>query len=276
MNPPITAPLPGTDSLLNLQNQLQTKIFGRTTVEIHDCLDSTNRRAKELGQSEALEGTLVVADRQTGGRGRLGRTWHSPAGLGLYFSIVLRPGGHGFHLPLITLATGLGVAQGLERICGLRPGVKWPNDLLLGSQKCSGILAETEMTASGSLLTVLGIGINVNHSSTEFPADLAERATSLMIATGKPWSRTAVLSAVLTEVESNYLKLAGNREHEIVQEYREFCITLGKQVEVRGGSRTIQGVAVGIEATGQLIVRENASGQVFSVDAGEVTISGSQ
>jgi BirA family biotin operon repressor/biotin-[acetyl-CoA-carboxylase] ligase len=274
MKPTVATPSPILDSLSDLPNNLSTTIFGQNMVEIYDCLDSTNLRAKELGRQSAPEGALVVADQQTGGRGRLGRTWHSPSGSGLYFSLVLRPAKYGFHLPLITLATGLGVARGLERVCGLRPGVKWPNDLLLGSLKCCGILAETEFPGSGDMFTVLGIGINVNQTPEEFPPPLSLQATSIMMATGKPWNRVVVLSAVLAEVESNYLKLAAGGEQEIVDEYKIFCVTLGKSVEVRGGPRNFQGMAVGIEATGQLLVREHISNILYSVDAGEVTISG--
>ena len=275
MKSTLTTSVSQPDPLIDLPQQLHTKLFGRSAIEIHDCLDSTNLRAKELGRSNAGEGTLVVADRQTGGRGRLGRTWHSPAGSGLYFSIVLRPAKYGFTLPLISLATGLGVARGLERLCGLLPGVKWPNDLLLGSKKCCGILAETEFPASGPMFTILGIGINVNQCQEEFPPELADQATSLMMSTGKSWQRMAVLSSVLTEIEHNYLRLTEHREQEIVNEYREVCITLGKLVTARGGGHDVQGVAVDIKPTGQLVIRESTSGELSSIDAGEVTITGS-
>lgn len=215
--------------------------------------DSTNRRAMAWANQGAAAGSMVVADFQTAGRGRLGRTWTAPAGSSLLFSVVLRPGTAPEGWPLISLAAGVALCECLAGL-GLEPGLKWPNDVLLGGRKVAGILAEA---AEG--VVILGIGLNVGR--VEFPEEIAATATSLENFSGRAFNRLGVLSG-LTGHLSGLVEAPPDR---VPDRYRRWSRTLGRQVRVDLGTGFLEDRAVDIDRFGGL---ELAGGRV--VRAGDV------
>jgi BirA family biotin operon repressor/biotin-[acetyl-CoA-carboxylase] ligase len=241
----------------------------RLTGPVHhyETLGSTNDLAKDLAARGAPEGTVVVAETQTGGRGRLGREWDSPAGVGLYASLVLRPMLPPLELPQITLTTAVAVVRALRRAAGVTPGIKWPNDLLLDGKKLGGILTEMESESDRIRHVVVGLGLNVNNPG--FPPQLAATATSLALATGKTYARVDLLKAWLEEFEGLYERFLHQGFPEILEEWKAAAVTLGQAVTVRQGPRTIAGQALDVAADGALLLR-TADGDVVRVTSGEI------
>ena len=251
---------------------LRTRLWGKTKVEIHDRIDSTNRRAMDLGRNGAAEGTLVLAENQTAGRGRYGRTWHSPSRTNLYLSIVLRPDIRSSVPTLITLAAGLGAARGLTTVAGLPVGVKWPNDLILMNRKLAGILAELEPSGPHGPFVVLGIGVNINMDEDQWPEDLAHKAISLKMASGRTVDRAVVLAELLNEMEREYTELQQGRVSGLLDRYRQACITLKTVVIVASAGNNVTGLALDVDSEGRLMV-EQPDRSILHLDAGEVTLS---
>ncbi|HZE21944.1 MAG TPA: biotin--[acetyl-CoA-carboxylase] ligase [Desulfobaccales bacterium] len=239
-------------------------------VHYFGALDSTNDLAKELAAQGAPEGTLVVAEAQTGGRGRLGRQWHSPAGVGLYASLVLRPLLPPLELPQITLTTAVAVVRAVRRAAGVTPGIKWPNDLLLHGKKLAGILTEMETESDRIRHVVIGLGLNVNNP--EVPPELAATATSLTLATGRSFSRVRLLQAWLEEFETLYDRFLNQGFPEILAEWKTCAVTLGHEVTVRQGPREFSGLALDVTHDGALLLR-TASGEIMRVTSGEIAPS---
>ncbi len=209
-------------------------------------LESTDSTMKEAAGHPP--GTVIVAERQTAGQGRLGRSWHSEPGTGLYVSIVLEPVGEAGELPVITLALGLAAQEAVQNVAGVTCDLRWPNDLLIGEKKCAGILVQLE----GDTI-IAGVGVNVNHAS--FPDDLAGTATSLRLATGRAHSREKLLAALLDAVES-YTALLGNEGPEAVLRLfaRASSYIHGRRVRVG----RLTGVTDGLDPTGFLWLREES------------------
>jgi BirA family biotin operon repressor/biotin-[acetyl-CoA-carboxylase] ligase len=231
--------------------------------------DSTNDRAKILGAQGAAEGTLVVAETQTAGRGRLGRSWSSPPGVAIYASLLLRPPLPPSELPQITLSTAVAVVRALTRAVGVTPGIKWPNDLILRGKKLGGILTEMETESDQIRYLVVGMGLNVNNP--DFPPELGGRATSLYRAEGRPFSRLAILQAWLEEFEALYGQFLARGFPEILEEWQRHSVTLGKYVAVRQGPRQVEGLAREVAEDGALVL-ETARGEVVRVTSGEITV----
>jgi BirA family transcriptional regulator, biotin operon repressor / biotin---[acetyl-CoA-carboxylase] ligase len=246
---------------------LKTRVF---TGPVHhfETLNSTNDLAKELAVQGAPEGTLVVAETQTGGRGRLGREWDSPPGVGLYVSLVLRPLLPPMELPQITLTTAVAVVRAVRRVAGLAPGIKWPNDLLVNGKKLGGILTEMETESDRIRHVVVGLGLNVNNPG--FPPDLADTATSLTLTAGRAFSRVHLLRAWLEEFEALYERFLNQGFSEILEEWKGYTVTLGKAVTVRQGPREISGQALDVAPDGALLLK-TASGEMVRVTSGEIT-----
>ena len=248
---------------------LRTRSFDKMNITVlhYDTLDSTNTEAANQARLGAGEGLCVIADRQTAGRGRHGRTWVSDPGAGLYFSIVLRPKLEMRFLPLLTLMAGVAVHDALREF-DLRPDIKWVNDILIGDDKICGILAETVETTTG-LAVVVGIGVNLTSSS--FPAEIAGSATSIEIETGN-----LVKADVLAERLTHYLSyfyeilLDENGTTEIIKQWRQRSTYFsGKNVNVTVESGTFKGVTDGLEENGALRVKRS-DGSVTIVQAGDV------
>lgn len=248
---------------------LKTRIFARQ-LHCYNRLGSTNTRAIELAESDAPEGTIVVAEEQTGGRGRLGRAWHSPRGLGIWSSIVLRP-----QIPLpkasgLSLLAALAFAHSAERELGLQVDLKWPNDGLIDGRKVLGILTEVSAETDRVYYAVCGTGINVSHSSSDFPESLRHHAISLAMACGHSVDRLGFYRTFLLEFESLYRGFRREGISPYLDDYRRRSILLGREVTVRQGHAVIIGRAVAIDDNGALVVREGRKDTV--VFAGEATL----
>ena len=246
---------------------LKTRVF-TGPVYYFETLNSTNDLAKELAAQGAPEGAVVVAEAQTGGRGRLGREWDSPPGAGLYVSLVLRPMLPPMELPQITLTTAVAVVRAVRRVAGLAPGIKWPNDLLIKGKKLGGILTEMETESDRIRHVVVGLGLNVNNPG--FPSELAATATSLTLEAGRTFSRVHLLQAWLEEFEELYGRFLQQRFPEILEEWKSYAVTLGKMVTVRQGPREISGQATDVAPDGALLLRTN-NGEMVRVTSGEIT-----
>jgi BirA family biotin operon repressor/biotin-[acetyl-CoA-carboxylase] ligase len=237
-------------------------------VHYFETLDSTNNYAKELAAREAPEGTLVIAETQTGGRGRLGREWNSPAGVGLYVSVVLRPLLPPMELPQITLTTAVAVVRAVRRVTMVAPGIKWPNDLLMHGKKLGGILTEMETESDRIRHVVIGLGLNINNP--DFPSELAGTATSLAQELGGSFSRVDLLRAWLEEFEDLYESFLNQGFPQILEEWKRSAVTLGRMVTVRQGPREISGKAVDVAPDGALLL-QTPGGEMVRVTSGEIT-----
>ncbi len=233
---------------------------------------STNIDAKRLGEEGAAHGTIVVADKQNAGRGRRGRTWQSPAGKDIYFTILLRPSFEPDKASGLTLVMALSVAQAVERKCSLKAGIKWPNDVVLNGKKICGILTEMNMETDYIQHVVIGVGINVNLD--EMPEEISQTATSILRESGEKTARAELLQEVLARFEENY----GMYEKEsdlsyMLEEYNSYLVNVGKQVKVLDPKGEFEGIARGINASGELLI-ETPDGKVAEIYAGEVSVRG--
>lgn len=232
---------------------LQTRWLGRRLAR-HEELRSTNSEAARLAGEGAEHGCVVIADHQTQGRGRRGRTWHSPPGQNLYFSMLLRPDLEPSAAPPLSLATAVGVAQALTELLPHPPLLKWPNDLLCGGKKLCGILVQMNATAAGIQHVIVGVGLNVN--VTEFPAKLQQQATSLRLERGEALRRTEVLAALLTALEPWFERLIQSGPEPVIQAWERRSGWLGRAVTLtRSDGSVVQGVAHGLDRSGGLRLR---------------------
>jgi BirA family biotin operon repressor/biotin-[acetyl-CoA-carboxylase] ligase len=237
-------------------------------------LDSTNAEAVRLAHEGAVEGTTVVAGRQTAGRGRLGRTWLSPAGLGLYLSVLFRPTSLlAAEAPLFTLVGAVAACLAARRLGAREAGLKWPNDLYLSGRKMGGILAEASATATGGLATVvLGLGLNVGHREEDFPPELRDQATSLFRETGRLISSAEAEATLLKALNEVYLGFLTGGPAWLIARYRSLLGMLGRQVTVSGPAGVWHGRAEDVDdATGALILRLD-DGQRRLCSVGEVSL----
>ena len=225
---------------------------------------STNDLAAVLAERGAREGCVVVANGQSAGRGRQGRSWASPPGAGLYVSTVLRPAEH--TLPLLTIAAGVGVADGIQIATGLVPDLKWPNDVFVSGRKVAGALAEATSSAAGTCV-VLGFGINVSPAA--YPPEVAARATNLERELGRAVDRGLLLAECLCGLAERYHDLASGRRDAVVEDWRRRATAMrGRRVQWNEAGGAREGVADTIDDTGALVVRTNAG--PARVTAGEV------
>ena len=254
-----------------LEQGLKTKTMGQT-IYFYEETDTTNNRARELALEGAPEGTLVVAEKQTAGRGRRGKVWESPLGTGIWMSLVLRPQIAPTEASVLTLLCGLATAEAIEAETGLSAGIKRPNDILINGKKAVGILTEMDCEMSEVHFVIPGIGINVNTAS--FPPEIAEIATSLYLECGKTVSRRRLVHRVLERLEEHYETfLRTGSFAAMLEDYRKHCITLGKEVHVLG-REPFFAEALDITPEGELLVRRADNGKEEVVFSGEVSIRG--
>lgn len=254
-----------------LEQGLKTKTMGQS-IYFYEETDTTNNRARELALEGAPEGTLVVAEKQTAGRGRRGKVWESPLGTGIWMSLVLRPQIMPAEASVLTLLCGLATAEAIEAETGLSAGIKWPNDILINGKKAVGILTEMDCEMSQVHFVIPGIGINVNTAS--FPPEIAEIATSLYLECGKTISRRRLVHKVLERLEEHYETfLRTGSFAAMLEDYRKHCITLGKEVHVLG-REPFFAEALDITPEGELLVRRADNGKEEVVFSGEVSIRG--
>jgi len=239
-----------------------------------DTIASTNTRAKELAAQGAPHGTVLVADSQTGGRGRLGRSFHSPAGTGIYLSLILRPNCAPSELMHLTCAAAVAACDAVETACGIRPGIKWTNDLVWGKKKLAGILTELGLSPAGTVShAVIGIGINCCQTETDFPPELREMAGSLHSVIGQDIDRAQVAAALLDALYRMDQELLTNR-CSIMDRYRKSCITLGQEISlVKADGSVRHGTALDVDEAGGLVVSFR-DGTRETVTSGEVSVRG--
>ena len=239
------------------------RVFGETT--------STNDIVDKLARDGVAEGIVVFAESQSKGRGRLGRQWMSPAGRGLWFSILLRPPLRPSGATQLTVLSAVAVARAIERETGLRPDIKWPNDIMFGDRKVAGILIELGAELDRIKHVVLGIGIDVNLEPSEFPPELRAIATSLREQVGRPVDRASLATAVLRELDHLYARLKAGDFPEIGDEWMRRCATLGRRVVIRVGDRVIEGLAEALDEEGSLLVRTQ-HGRLERIVGGDVAV----
>ena len=238
----------------------------------YDSVGSTNDVLKQLAQNGAPEGTAILSARQTNGHGRMGRTFHSPAGKGVYLSLLLRPDCSPNQLLHLTCAVGVAMCRALEESAGLRPGIKWTNDLVYGKRKLGGILTTLGLTATGRVdYAITGIGINCFQQISDFPPELQSTATSLSMLTERPIAAEAVAAAMLTQLHAMNDGLF-SRKQQLMDAYRENCITLGQEISLVRGEEIRHGTAVDVNSDGALVV--DFGGHMESVSSGEVSVRG--
>ncbi|MGE5422319.1 MAG: biotin--[acetyl-CoA-carboxylase] ligase [Ignavibacteriales bacterium] len=266
--------LPDLLSPTEITSGLTTKVWGRSHYLYFPEIDSTNRKARELAIQGYPEGTVVVAETQTAGRGRRGRSWYSPAGRGLYLSIILRP-----RLPLreiskISLLTAAAVAETLVDELGLNPQIKWPNDVLVGHKKIAGILSEVSTDMDSVEYIVLGIGLNLNMDSPELDQGFRTHATSAMLECDQPALRNRILQALLNRLEKAYYLVLSGHFAEILTKVKKLSTVLGQEVRLDINSGWLEGQAIDIDEAGFLLIRDQA-GVVHTVTSGEICDSSS-
>ncbi len=248
-----------------IHRQLHTQFVGRRLIYLASAT-STMDVARLEAERGALEGTTVVADEQTAGRGRLHRTWVSPPGSGLYVSIVFRP--ELAMLPQVTMMASLAMAHTVERATGLTAALKWPNDVFIRGKKVCGIIIESDVQGAHVNWIILGIGLNVNLDASLYP-EIASFATSLSTEAGHPLGRQEVLVHLLEEVEAHYLALKQGQP--LHKEWARRLFTLGQEVTVTWGDRKEEGLAQDVDEDGALILRRK-DGTTVRILAGDVTL----
>ncbi|MFC1860156.1 biotin--[acetyl-CoA-carboxylase] ligase [Chloroflexota bacterium] len=248
----------------SITSNLGTHFIGQRVI-YYPSLSSTMEVAKREAKHEAAEGTVVVADEQTAGRGRIKRVWLSPKG-SIALSIILHPSV--VSLPSLIMLASLAVVHSIEAITGLKPQVKWPNDILINNKKVCGILIESSVRGKAVDYAVIGIGLNVNLKLTDFP-DIPSTATSLSNDMGSDVSRLRVIRQLLVEVERLYLALKDGGA--IYEEWRDSLVTLGRGVRVKSGKTAYEGVAESVARDGSLLLRRS-DGNLSKIVSGDATL----
>ena len=264
--------LVGEPDVLNADDLLSRlpspRIIGRD-VQVFQQTSSTNDIVEKLARDGVSEGIVVFAETQTKGRGRLGRKWVSPAGQGLWFSVLLRPSLPPGSVTQLTIAAATAVARAIHKQTALTPQIKWPNDILLSGKKAVGILTELNAEIDSVRYAILGIGVDVN--VTDFPPELAEIATSLAAAAGRRFVRAEIAAAILSELDADYARVARGDFAALAEEWEEQCITLGQRVEIHIGARTITGRAESLDTDGALLLRTD-HGRLERIVGGDVML----
>ncbi|MDP3014789.1 MAG: biotin--[acetyl-CoA-carboxylase] ligase [Candidatus Subteraquimicrobiales bacterium] len=252
---------------LEIKQNLSTRILGS---EIHHFneVGSTNNLAKDLARRGAVEGTLVIAERQSLGKGRFGRHWVSPSG-GLWFSLILKPEILPLDAPKVTLLAGVAITETIQKTLGLNARIKWPNDLLIDGKKVAGLLTEMSAEIDRVDFIILGIGINVNVDITDFPRELRSKVTSLKEALSRKVDRIDFLKSLLVCLERYYLELKEGKTESILSRWKELNDTLGAYVKVSSLEEEIVGEALSLDEHGGLILRLE-SGEKRVIYSGEI------
>lgn len=253
-------------------DEIKTKVFG-CRIHYYEQVGSTNLIARELAKGNAPEGTLVIANEQTQGRGRNNRTWFSPSGESLLFSIILKPDWEPNHAPRLTAIAAIAVAEGIRKSTGLPACIKWPNDVRVNGKKVSGILTELNASKHKIQFAVVGIGVNVNIKKTRFPAEIRNQATSLQIELKKRSAilRTKIIAEIMQYFELHYFQCLKEGTKSAMAEWKRLSDTLGKLVQVEGLKHNTTGYVTDIDLDGSLIIR-SSSGIVTKLVGGEITL----
>lgn len=248
---------------------LGTRFFGKRQVLYFSETDSTNAQAKDIAARGAPEGTIVVSEKQTKGKGRGARSWFSPPWDGIYLSLILRPNIAPREAPRITLLTAVAITETLLSITKLQIAIKWPNDILVNGKKLAGIL--TEMSTEGERIDYVVVGLGLNVNTPQFPTDIEGRATSILIETGERFPRVALAKEYLEWHEKYYEVFQRIGFEPIRERWKELTNIIGQQVTVETTDREYTGVVQDIDTDGALILRDN-TGQSHRIIFGDVTL----
>lgn len=251
-----------------ISRQLQTKLIGKK-IYYFDEIPSTMDIATQLGIAGTAEGTLVISEYQSKGRGRLGRNWVSPKYKGIYLSLILKPKILPNQTPILTLLTAISIFEAIKENTGIETQIKWPNDILIHNKKIAGVLTELNAEMDEIRFVVIGIGLNVNNDAKSLPTG----ATSLKLQKKEDISRVELSQEMLRRIEFNYHLFLQKGSLPIVEKWRELSSTLGKMVKVVSHRHSIDGQAIDIDVDGSLLVRKN-SGVTEKVTAGDVVHCG--
>lgn len=252
-----------------LEDELDGDRFGRP-LYTYGSVGSTNAVALRLADAGAPEGTLVTAEEQTQGRGRLGRKWHSPPGVGIWMSLILRPDIHPARAAGLSLVGGLAIACALQPLSEAALQIKWPNDVEQGGRKLAGVLSESAVEGSKVRHTVVGMGININHEPAEIPAELSAVAVSLRMATGRAHRRVPIVAAVLRAFQSRYEAYINGKSMDVIEEFRERSGLIGRAVRVTQEHQTYEGTVLDVTAQGSLLILTGSGPR--TVTAGEASL----
>jgi BirA family biotin operon repressor/biotin-[acetyl-CoA-carboxylase] ligase len=248
----------------------RTRVVGKE-IRVFRETRSTNDVVEKLARDGVEEGVVVFAEKQTHGRGRLGRRWHSPRGLGIYVSVLFRPKVAPTSVTRLTIAAAAALARAVELVTGLKPEIKWPNDLLLGGRKVAGILTEMNAEMDRVRHAIVGVGVDVNQGRDDFPPELRRSATSLRIEGGRLVSRGELALTLLRELDRDYARAMSDRFEEVVDEWEARCGTIGQHVVIKTGARELRGRAETLDVDGALLLRTE-HGHLERVVGGDVAL----
>lgn len=265
---------PDRTSALAVGYRLQTECIG-CRLEYLPVVDSTNSYAKHLAAQGCKEGTVVLTECQTAGRGRLGRGWESPAGMGIWMSIVLRPVIAPSEVQIITLGASVAVVDAIRKVYGLETSIKWPNDVILHGKKVCGILTEMSMEMDRVNYLILGVGININHKAEDFPLELRDKAASLRMESGggDMLPRVPLTQEVLRQLEHQYRRVLAAEPAAILEDWKQRSLTVGSQVSFTIKDVRYDGIANDITEDGRLVV-QCSDGVERKLLSGEISVRG--
>lgn len=265
-------------SPFGLEKEKLAKLLGNSLLGqqliCYNSIDSTNTEVKRLANEGAAEGLVVTAEQQTAGRGRRGRSFHSPSHQGLYFSILLRPPCSSQEISNLTAWVAVAVCRGISRLTSLELGIKWTNDIVWNKKKISGILTELTLESGSDFVeyVVVGVGVNVSQEKEDFPTELQDIASSLQQALGKSLDRNQLCASILLELNAMYSQFPDNKQ-DYLEEYRKYCISLNQPIQVLKGELRRGGTALEIDEEFRLLV-EYDNGEKEALSTGEVSVRG--
>jgi BirA family biotin operon repressor/biotin-[acetyl-CoA-carboxylase] ligase len=248
----------------------KTKVIGRD-IRVFQETASTNDVVEKLARDGVKEGVVVFAESQSRGRGRLGRRWVSPPGVGLWFSVLLRPGVTPREATRLTVVSAIALRRAVAMQTTLKPQIKWPNDLLVNGRKAAGILTELSAELDQVKHMILGIGVDVNLEADAFPPELRKTATSLKAELGQAVSRSELAVSILRELDQDYARLKAGGFAALADEWEAHCATVGREVSIRSGERRIRGRAEALDDDGALLVRTE-HGRLERIAGGDVSL----
>ena len=249
---------------------LVTNSFGKN-VHYEESVDSTQKIAHRLANEDAPEGTVIIAEEQVLGRGRMDRRWHSPKYTGVWMSVILRPNIPPQKAPQLTLITAVAVVQAIEELTDLTPQIKWPNDILINGKKVTGILTELQADADRITSIIIGIGINVNQQKEDYPEELHSIATSLAIESGKKLQRADLVRILLSKLETLYTLYLEKGFYPIKLLWESYAVSIGKMINARTITGSIHGKALGITEDGVLMI-EDEMGKVHHIYSADIEL----